>query len=66
MDLQITSYKNPFKPGDRDVQQLAIVPDASVQDYVQQLDLPGDLAVSYNGRILSADEQRALVPRQGD
>ena len=29
MDLQITSYKNPFKPGDRDVQQLAIIPGAT-------------------------------------
>ena len=66
MALQITSYKNPFKPGDRDVQQLAIIPGVSVDEYVQQLEMPGDLAVSYNGRILTTDEQRALVPRPGD
>jgi sulfur carrier protein ThiS len=64
--LQITSYRNPFKPGDREIRQLAIIPGNSVADYVRQIDLPGDVAISYNGRILPASEQAALIPRPGD
>ena len=68
--IKLTTFRNPFKPGDREIKSVDLIPDANIQDYVKQIELPQEngieYAVSYNGALVPVDRRAEIIPRHGD
>lgn len=66
--INATVYRNPFRPADRDVITLDLVPGADIDTYVARLDLPADVdfSVSLNGAVVPVDQRKIVIVGKND
>lgn len=66
--IKATVYKNPFRPEDRDIITIDLVPGETLDSFVAKLDLPEDqeFVVSRNGEIVPASSLSLTLIKSGD
>ncbi len=63
--INLVIVKNPFKT-DKEIKRVNYIPEQSVYSYVQSEFMGLDVVISYNGRIISEEEHKTLIPTAGD
>ncbi|WP_164522323.1 host specificity factor TipJ family phage tail protein [Halocella sp. SP3-1] len=63
--INLVIVKNPFKT-DKEIKQVSYVPEQPVFSYIQPHFMGVEVVISHNGKIVSENEYKTLVPSPGD